>query len=101
MEESPPGLTPVLDVFHELVCCEQVSGAIEDGTVSDVSVLVTTELPGIDGSGAEVTVTAFPHSFLHISLDRGLQVKSLVHLYTPQLCPLTIKTSICIHLRPS
>ena len=77
-------------MFHELVSYEKVTGAIEDGTVSDVTGKVTvrctlseltTELPGIDGSGAEVTVTAFPHSFLHISLDGGLQVTGLAILH--------------------
>ena len=83
MEEGPFGLAPVLKVCHELVCREQVAGAIDDGTVrhgSSMSDWLTTghchatgvlaaELSRVDGSGAELAVTAFPHSVLHLSLD--------------------------------
>ena len=83
MEEGPFGLPPVLKVCHELVCREQVTGAIDDGTVRHSSSMsdwlatghcratgvLAAELSRVDGSGAELTVTAFPHSVLHLSLD--------------------------------
>ena len=77
-------------MLHELVGREQVTGAIEDGTVGHegswgtVTRLaageLTAELPRIDGTGAEVAVAAFPHCFLHISLDGLLQSKTSLNL---------------------
>ena len=89
VEECACLLTPVVKVLHELICAEQVTGAIEDGTVSGVSGQGTVtrlaagelaaELPRIDGTGAEGTVTAFPHS-CHSSLDGLLQIQGLLNL---------------------
>ncbi len=79
-------LPPVLDVLHHLVGWEKVAGAIQDGSISDISgsiiiaIGLTAELPRVNGSGAEGAVTAFPYSLLHLSLDGHLQVISLLNL---------------------
>ena len=62
---------PVLDVLHELINWEQVTGPVEDGTINDtLSSQVTlwaaaAELSGVNGRGAKGTVTtAFFTPFL-------------------------------------
>ena len=84
IEQCPLCLPPVLDVAHELVGCQQVTGPIEDSTIGYVGSQVTlqpltagkltAELPGIDCRGAEGTVATLPHCLLHLSLDVLLQV---------------------------
>ena len=44
VKKCPPGLTPVLHVLDELVSSDKISGPTHDGTVSDVSGLVTVRL---------------------------------------------------------
>ena len=76
-------------LLHQLGGRQQVTGPVEEGSVSHVSSAVTlrlaagelaAELSGVDGRGAEGTVAAFPHSLLHMSLDISLQVMSSVKL---------------------
>ena len=83
VEEGVPCVPPALDVLHQLVGREKVTGAVYNGTIGDVSGQITarlatgeltTELPGVDGSGAEGAVTAFLHSLLQLSLDGSFQV---------------------------
>ncbi len=84
------GLPPVLDVLHQLVGWEKVAGAIQDGSISDISgsviigVGLAAELSRVDGSGAEGAVTVFLHSFLHLSLDGHLQVHGFSNLSRAQ-----------------
>ena len=88
MEEGAIRFTPVLDMFHEFTSRQQVSGPVEDSTISDVSGLVAVpavselaaELSRVDGRGAEGTVATLPYSLLHFPLDVCLQVLSLFNL---------------------
>ena len=89
IEECASSSPPVLQVLHQLEGCQQVTGPIEEGSVSHVSGQVTlrpgtpkdaAKSPRVDGRGAEGTVAAFPHSLLHFSLDVQLQVKSRLRL---------------------
>ena len=82
MEESVPRVPPVLDMLHQLRCCQEVTGAIQDGTVGDMSCQIhignirAAELSSVDGSGTEGAVAAFPYSLLHLFLDGCLQITS-------------------------
>ena len=75
---------PVVNVLHDLVCSEEVTGPIDGGSVNDVSDEGTggpaTELSREDEPGAEVTITKLPHSTLQFSLDGRLHILSLSHL---------------------
>ena len=77
------GVSPVLDMLHQLGGREKVSGAIDDGSISDMSGQITVrlaagelaaELSRIDGSGAEGAMTAFLHCLLHLFLDGYIQI---------------------------
>ena len=80
--QCPLCLLPVLDVFHELVGWQKVTGPIEDSTIGHGYWLLaaggirTEELARINGGGAERTITAILHSILKLSLDVLLQIFS-------------------------
>ena len=84
MKESAPGLLPVVNVIHDLVSSEEVTGPIDGGSINDVSDEGTgglaTELSGEYEPGTEVTITSLPHSTLQFPLDGGLQIASLTTL---------------------
>ena len=84
--QCPLCFPPVLDVSHELVGWQQVTGPIEDSTIGHRHRLLaaggirTEELPRINGGGAERTITAIFHSVLKLSLNVLLQIFSFWHL---------------------
>ena len=88
---------PVVNVLHDLVCSEEVTGPIDGGSVNDVSDEGTgglaTELSREDGPGAEVTITSLPHSTLQLPLDGGLHILSLSHLWNIKYIPINLANS--------